>query len=114
MKNLLSFILLFGGAAFLVLLVSQNHSLMSHGYSFRMNLGFLQLRFVPVRLDVLLLIAIGCGYGWAWVSQVPSRFGKSMEVRRLRKTVKTMEKNEGSGLTGSTDIVPSVPTEPTE
>ncbi len=92
MKSWLSFFVFFSGLAILVLVSSQNAAIMGQSYIFRLDLASLHIRFMPLRVDMLLLACILLGFVWSWSLGAPHWLRRTLELRRLRKQVVSLQK----------------------
>ena len=96
MKLLANFSILFGGAGFIALILSQNQAIFGRLVLLKLDLSYLHIRFLPVRLDVLMVALIGLGFMWCWLALTPNGFRRRLELRKLKKEVKRLEKETTS------------------
>ena len=72
---------------FLVILVAQNQSILAQREVLVLDLAYLQVRFHPIRLDLMLVGGFVAGYILATMLGAPSRLKGAVERRKLRKEV---------------------------
>ena len=91
MKILWNFVILFAVGATLALLLAQNQLLFGQVVRLRLDIGFLHIRLLPVRLDVLMLGTLALGFLWCWILATPHTLSQYLAVRRLRKDNQRLE-----------------------
>lgn len=72
---------------FLVMIVAQNQAIFAQKEVLVLDLAYLQIRFNPIRLDLLLIGGFAIGFLLATILGAPSRLKGVVERRKLRKEV---------------------------
>lgn len=88
---------------FLLLIVSQNQHLLSDRLILVLDLSYIQLRFHPVRIDLLLIAVFAAGFSLATMLGAPSRVKGTLERRKLRKQVT----GKSTATTASHQVAPA-------
>lgn len=102
MRILLNFLVLFGIGGTIALILAQNQGIFAQIIHLRIDVGYLHIRFMPIRLDVFALALVGIGFMWCWLSLTPNGLRRAVEVRKLKKEVRKLQTD--SDTSGSKSV----------